>query len=850
TPLIPLEEAERLATESFIGGARLLPGELQVLPEAAGPRLAWRLIAHPYEARGEFELLVDARTGEIVSVLQQAMHRFTHVEEWMSGHVEGKRSGERKQNAGHASSRSHVHASAHPHSTDGAGLVFEPDPLTSSGQPYGGVYSDMDDQNAEALNRERKLVTLPELTVGSDGLTRLQGPFARIVRTTPNGMVNYDPPAEADPQAFQYTRADDRFEAVNAYYHVDKSQRYVQSLGFTGRQDLSIAINPYGEGSADNSAYYPGLNMLSFGAGGIDDAEDAFVIWHEYGHALIESAVPALYRTAEGQAYHEGWADYWGASHTRRLMDSGEVPEGDWRRLFMWDGNARTFQGRRMDSNGVYPKDVVPGNPYATGLLWATTLMEVYDAVGGEVTDRLTLQSHYYLTGGLTLAEAAVAVVEADFALYDGAHSVPLIEIFSQRGFVEPSQFGPQVAHVPLGDTEQIGGDVSIEVRAQGPLYSIQEVSAVVQIGAQPEATLTLLGTEDGGYSTDLALPDTPAFVRYAILVRDANGATVRLPERDWYSFQAGPDAKAPVIVHSPVTRLALAAWPAEIAAQVSDNLGVDSVRVSYTLRSSTGAERVSGTFGLAALSGGTYRGAFPIGVAQIEEGDRLQYRIEAEDVAATPNTAVLPETGEPAFEIELTERGVLAVYDFESGASGVVASEGWALGAPAFGVRVARSGQQVWGTNLDRPYPAQNSLATLELPPVDLAGTSRPLLLFWHWHDFEHDGQAGRSNATLWDGGIVQVSTDGGQTWTSAEPRGGYDGTIPYGYGNPLSDQPAFGGYSYGWIREQVQLPVASDVRVRFVFGTDSGNTETARSYAGWYIDDVQIALEPPVDE
>ncbi|MEM6337493.1 MAG: T9SS type A sorting domain-containing protein, partial [Bacteroidota bacterium] len=47
-----------------------------------------------------------------------------------------------------------------------------------------------------------------------------------------------------------------------------------------------------------------------------------------------------------------------------------------------------------------------------------------------------------------------------------------------------------------------------------------------------------------------------------------------------------------------------------------------------------------------------------------------------------------------------------------------------------------------------------------------------------------------------------------------------------------------------------QVQLPVASDVRVRFVFGTDSGNTETARSYAGWYIDDVQIALEPPVDE
>ena len=38
------------------------------------------------------------------------------------------------------------------------------------------------------------------------------------------------PPAEADPNAFRYGRANDSFEAVMMYYHIDQNQRYVQSL--------------------------------------------------------------------------------------------------------------------------------------------------------------------------------------------------------------------------------------------------------------------------------------------------------------------------------------------------------------------------------------------------------------------------------------------------------------------------------------------------------------------------------------------------------------------------------------------------------------------------------------------
>ena len=58
----------------------------------------------------------------------------------------------------------------------------------------------------------------------------------------------------------------------------------------------------------------------------------------------------------------------------------------------------------------------------------------------------------------------------------------------------------------------------------------------------------------------------------------------------------------------------------------------------------------------------------------------------------------------------------------------------------------------------------------------VSLPAGSTPYLRFKHAFDFEHS-----SNGT-YDGGIVEVSTNGGSTWTSAGPLftdNGYNGTI-----------------------------------------------------------------------
>ena len=42
----------------------------------------------------------------------------------------------------------------------------------------------------------------------------------------------------------------------------------------------------------DNSFYSPGDRGLHFGDGGVDDAEDADIVLHEYGHSVQDNQVP------------------------------------------------------------------------------------------------------------------------------------------------------------------------------------------------------------------------------------------------------------------------------------------------------------------------------------------------------------------------------------------------------------------------------------------------------------------------------------------------------------------------------------------------------------------------------
>ena len=175
--------------------------------------------------------------------------------------------------------------------TTGTGLVFNPDPLTTSGNAYGATSDWMDNNDADnaALNGQRVQVTLKDICyIG--GQFHLKGPYVDL-----QDVENPTSPiATSSNGEFNYTRAEQGFEDVMCYYHLDTFQRYIQSLGYTNIFNEPLTCDPHGLNGTDQSHFVPqgSTARIAFGEGCVDDAEDADVIIHEYGHALSWSAAP------------------------------------------------------------------------------------------------------------------------------------------------------------------------------------------------------------------------------------------------------------------------------------------------------------------------------------------------------------------------------------------------------------------------------------------------------------------------------------------------------------------------------------------------------------------------------
>ena len=178
--------------------------------------------------------------------------------------------------------------------TSGTALVFFPNPVVTSGDT---TLTDRKDRDYAALNDERVEVPL----TGLDGSGYLRGTWATVRSATGDEAYETD-------CTYNYTRHDDRFEQVMAYYWVTKSQEYTRGLGFgvnAGWPAINgdaqrVRINQWG---IDNSfATTHPKDEMRFGKGGVDDAEDAEVILHELGHQIHFSASETFFSTVEAGA--------------------------------------------------------------------------------------------------------------------------------------------------------------------------------------------------------------------------------------------------------------------------------------------------------------------------------------------------------------------------------------------------------------------------------------------------------------------------------------------------------------------------------------------------------------------
>ena len=185
-------------------------------------------------------------------------------------------------------------------SSTGTASVFASNPVQSLGDES---LTDQKDSDAAVPAAAYHRVTLTNL----DGSGYLRGAYAQVYSST--GALAFSP-----TNTFVYTRHQDQFEQVMAYYWITQAQRYIHTLGFgvtrraIDNQPQKVRLNQLGY---DNSfeTDHPILE-LRFGKGGVDDAEDAEVILHEYGHA-IHSSQNFSFASEQAGAISEGFADYW-----------------------------------------------------------------------------------------------------------------------------------------------------------------------------------------------------------------------------------------------------------------------------------------------------------------------------------------------------------------------------------------------------------------------------------------------------------------------------------------------------------------------------------------------------------
>ncbi len=122
-------------------------------------------------------------------------------------------------------------------------------------------------------------------------------------------------------------------------------------------------------------------------------------------------------------------------------------------------------------------------------------------------------------------------------------------------------------------------------------------------------------------------------------------------------------------------------------------------------------------------------------------------------------------------------------------------------------------------------------SRQVLELLVPYAVDGNQPTLRFYHYYDTE----AG------FDGGVVDISTDGGNTWQQVGDKmfkNGYPGFIAYGT-FVVPNLEAFSGASGGFIPTYVDLSeyAGQTIRLRFRFGTDE-----QVGGLGWFVDDVEF--------
>ena len=312
----------------------------------------------------------------------------------------------------------------------GTASVFEVNPVQSTGNQS---LTDQKDSATAVPASAYATVQLRNL----DGSGKLVGKWANV--RTATGTPAYSP-----TNTFSYTRNDDRFEQVMAYFWVNQAQEYLQSLGFgstlppANAESQDVRIDQYG---VDNSFSWDKHDYLKFGKGGVDDAEDAEVIVHEYGHAVHDAQVPGFGTSLDAGSIGEAFGDYLGVTvGLAAAKQYGWPVQAEEACPMDWDSTSYTAAPhciRRFDRNLTVATR--KGEVHYDGQIWSQALWEIRQGyvrlgLGTRAWDTTLVDSQFDYAPDTSFAAAAKATYDKALAR-DGRQAATLVRSrFAARG--------------------------------------------------------------------------------------------------------------------------------------------------------------------------------------------------------------------------------------------------------------------------------------------------------------------------------------------------------------------------------------------------------------------------------
>jgi len=762
------------------------------IPWDGGARLAYRVRTELSDPPARFVSTIDALSGELIS--RENEFRFADY-------------------SGHAEAEVQLVLPSDPMSTR---------PLEDLRISVAGIGSTFADESGNW--------SLPS----PDGFPRqitsaLTGRYAKI-----NDVSGPEPSFSAQanpgvPLTIHWNDLNSEVQERDAFYHINIVHDWIKAIdpSFTALDyempvnvNLNQTCNAFWDGT--------GVNFFKAGSGCTNTAQVADVVYHEYGHGDVEfSFAPAFATSAE----HEGFADYHACSLTGQpLMGRGMSGPGTYI--------------RNLDNDVQFPAPECNGEGHCVGqviggALWhmrQNLVAKLGPVAGVTLADQLF---HAAFAGRSTTFEGylldLLAVDDDNGTLLDGTpHAIAILPAFKRHNL------GPgyvlQILHQAHRDTDQPNVPLPITAVFDCPADLIADSLAIYYstgpVGGSPihgPTRLAMLPT-GGIREFSATIPGQPlgTEVRYWVAgAADTLGLSDTSPDgapANQHVFLIELDGTPPTVQHEPIFDRAAATWPISVEAHAQDNQTLAAVQVEWK---KNGVDQP--TFALSHLSGDLYKDTW---VGGASEGNVIAYRIRATDSAQTPNVAYSPSSGYYVFNVTHAW-----THDCEHGAQDVTHTDltenfvdQWHLSSQR-----GKFDPHSWkfGDPGDAPY-ADRADGALLVPPMHLA--TGAFLKFWFWIQSEED-----TGQRAWDAGIVEISTNGGSSWSLLTPQGGYTHILMPNSEAPLPpNTPCWAG-AQGWIQTMIDLSsfAGTTAQVRFHFASDG-----FVGLIGWYVDD--LVLDP----